>query len=83
MDLLGLMQEVFDNMYVTTQMYLRRLSFVDHPVPYNGPLCGFMDFLIPLLNATRALSGGYALHSRLPHILWLADPPTAHVLYHL
>ena len=25
----------------------------------------------------------YALHSRLPHILWLADPPTAHVLYHL
>ena len=27
--------------------------------------------------------GGYALHSRLPHILWLADPPTAHVLYHL
>ena len=27
--------------------------------------------------------GGYALHSRLPHILWLADPPTAHVLDHL
>ena len=27
--------------------------------------------------------GWYALHSRLPHILWLADPPTAHVLYHL
>ena len=27
--------------------------------------------------------GGYALHSQLPHILWLADPPTAHVLYHL
>ena len=29
------------------------------------------------------LEGGYALHSRLPHILWLADPPTAHVLDHL
>ena len=27
--------------------------------------------------------GWYALNSRLPHILWLADPPTAHVLYHL
>ena len=26
---------------------------------------------------------GYALHSQLPHILWLADPPTAHVLDHL
>ena len=33
--------------------------------------------------AITKLSGGYALHSRLPHILWLADPPTAHVLYHL
>ena len=26
---------------------------------------------------------GYALHSRLPHILWSADPPAAYVLDHL
>ncbi len=31
---------------------------------------------------TIALSG-YALHSRLPHILWSADPPAAYVLDHL
>ena len=34
-------------------------------------------------NASDCDEGWYALHSRLPHILWLADPPTAHVLYHL
>ena len=25
----------------------------------------------------RSLESGYALHSRLPHILWLAGPPAA------
>ena len=35
------------------------------------------------LDTLNREKGGYALHSRLPHILWLADPPTAHVLYHL
>ena len=29
------------------------------------------------------LYSGYALHSRLPHILWSADPPAAYVLDHL
>ena len=28
-------------------------------------------------------ASGYALHSRLPHILWSADPPAAYVLDHL
>ena len=44
------------------------------------------DCLQPNANMSFSSSisnGGYALHSRLPHILWLADPPTAHVLYHL
>ena len=31
----------------------------------------------------RNLRSGYALHSRLPHILWSADPPAAYVLDHL
>ena len=31
----------------------------------------------------RILESGYALHSRLPHILWSADPPAAYVLDHL
>ena len=38
---------------------------------------------IPITVSVSISGGGYALHSRLPHILWLADPPTAHVLYHL
>ena len=32
---------------------------------------------------SRILGSGYALHSRLPHILWSADPPAAYVLDHL
>ena len=31
----------------------------------------------------RMVQSGYALHSRLPHILWSADPPAAYVLDHL
>ena len=31
----------------------------------------------------RITESGYALHSRLPHILWLAGPPAAQVLDHL
>ena len=36
----------------------------------------------PRLGTTLGESG-YALHSRLPHILWSADPPAAYVLDHL
>ncbi len=30
-----------------------------------------------LENSVRIVRSGYALHSRLPHILWLAGPPAA------
>ena len=45
--------------------------------------CGFGRTEYASEAEARFDEGGYALHSRLPHILWLADPPTAHVLYHL
>ena len=35
------------------------------------------------LRASAMAQSGYALHSRLPHILWSADPPAAYVLDHL
>ena len=55
-EILRLGQQVVEDIYVQAQAYLRRLSFVTDPVPYHGPLCGFMDFLMPLLNAVRGLS---------------------------
>ena len=36
-----------------------------------------------LPKAIESSRSGYALHSRLPHILWSADPPAAYVLDHL
>ena len=32
---------------------------------------------LSLVSAPRYEYSGYALHSRLPHILWLAGPPAA------
>lgn len=36
-------------------LYLKQLSFTDEPVRYTGPLCGFADFLVPLLTSIRDL----------------------------
>lgn len=54
-DLLLAMQEAIDAMYVQVIQYLRRLSFSPTPVEYNASLTGFLDFLVPLLNAFREL----------------------------
>ncbi len=36
--------------------YLKRLSFPEKPLPYDGPLCGYLDFLYPLLCNLKNLS---------------------------
>ena len=41
------------------------------------------DEIPPLITLVQISLSGYALHSRLPHILWSADPPAAYVLDHL
>ena len=41
------------------------------------------DKVLETYRAPRFERSGYALHSRLPHILWSADPPAAYVLDHL
>lgn len=47
---------VFDIAYRSIVQYARRLSFsVDAPAVYQGPLCGYLDFLYPILCDLRQL----------------------------
>lgn len=35
--------------------YLRRVAFTETPVSYEGPICGYLDFLLPLMQHLRKL----------------------------
>lgn len=52
---LGEMQGVCDSMYLKASNYLRRLSFTATPLPYTGPLTGYLDFMVPLVQGLRKL----------------------------
>src|SRR6202040_3433796 len=48
--------ELFDHLYSGVTDYLKRLSFRKTTLPYTGALCGYLDFLLPLLRELRTLS---------------------------
>lgn len=50
------MQEICDEMYLQASTYLRRLSFSAVPLPYAGPLIGYLDFMVPLVQGLKKLS---------------------------
>lgn len=55
--LLKLMRDICDKLYGQVNQFARRLSFPSpHIEPYSGALCGYMDFLYPLLAELRQLS---------------------------
>jgi len=54
--LFAAMAEVCSRLYAEVLLYLRRLSFTPEPVAYGGPLCGYLDFLCPMLRDLRRLS---------------------------
>lgn len=47
--------ELFDELCSGVIGYLRRLSFRRTALAYDGPLCGYLDFLLPMLRALREL----------------------------
>ncbi len=47
---------VSNKLYMDTLMYLKKLAFANESLPYNGPLCGFIDFLYPLFCELKNLS---------------------------
>jgi len=47
--------DLFDELCSGVINYLRRLSFRRTALIYSGPLCGYLDFLLPMLKELRAL----------------------------
>ena len=47
--------ELFDELSSNVIGYLRRISFRRTNLIYNGPLCGYLDFLLPMLKGLREL----------------------------
>lgn len=52
-EILLVLQGLFDDQYSDVLGYLRRLAFTDVAVPYTGPLCGYLDFLLPMLKQIK------------------------------
>lgn len=48
-------QELFSEYYGNVTSYIRKLAFETDPVPYKGPLFGYIDFLLPLIKEIRSL----------------------------
>jgi len=64
-----LVRDIFAEQHSTMLSYLRKLSFVDSPVPYPGPLCGYLDFLLPFMQQVKS----FAFMPRGPIFLLLDD----------
>ena len=47
--------DLCDRVYAETALYVKRLSFLQSPAVYEGPLCDFTTFLCPLIEQIRAL----------------------------
>lgn len=49
------MQSIAEDLFTDVTAYLRRIAFATEAVPFNGPLCGYLDFLMPLLKGLREM----------------------------
>lgn len=56
-DVFRVIMETCDGLYAEVVQYARRLAFITgDAVPYTSALCGYTDFLLPLLSSLRSLS---------------------------
>lgn len=49
-------QRVLRDMHAHTLKYVRRLFLPSSSIPYDGPLTGFLDFVVPFISALQKLS---------------------------
>jgi hypothetical protein len=49
------LQGCFESLFTEVIGYLRRLAFRTEVVPFTGPLCGYLDLLLPLLKELNDL----------------------------
>jgi hypothetical protein len=47
--------ELFTRLYAEAKQYLKRLAYSQELMSWKGPLCGYVDFLCPLLSEIRKL----------------------------
>ena len=77
----GLPDESIDVLVTSPPYWGQRLSkghgVEDDPRDYVQRMADIFISFLPKLKQTGIVWSGYALHSRLPHILWLAGPPAA------
>jgi hypothetical protein len=50
------MQEICNEISVNFSQYTKRLWLTSEPQTYNGPICGYLDFLFPFMQALKKLS---------------------------
>lgn len=54
-DCFARLKELFEGLFARVIVYLRQLAFRTQVLPLEGPLCGYLDFLYPLLQDLRRL----------------------------
>ena len=54
-DAFSALGDLFDSLYLEVIQFARRLSFTKQTPIYEGPLCGYLDFLYPALKDLRDL----------------------------
>lgn len=46
-------QRLFTSFYLRASSYLKKLGFTKEQLPYDGPLLGYIDFLLPMLREIK------------------------------
>lgn len=52
-DIFNVAISCFDHVQAIISSYIKRSSFQDNILPYNGPLFGFLDVIVPLIDALK------------------------------
>lgn len=55
LDCFNYLKVLFDQVYKYAIRYINSLSFATTPIPYDGPLCGYLNFLLPLIIGLKNL----------------------------
>jgi hypothetical protein len=51
------MSKISEMLYTQALSFAKRLAFCQDLIPYNGPLCDYIDFLLPILSNLSHLKG--------------------------
>jgi len=56
-DIFAKMAYISEILYTKALSYAKRLAFSKDLIPYEGPLCDYIDFLVPILSGISVLEG--------------------------